>query len=136
MSDLTVTINANDGTITFTWTYDDSTNSVPITGFVLTIIPVNGGTNITRTLLPTELSFEYSLNQLMAKVQYRVSVSARNTQGESELIFRPFTTPEGILHYLPPSLRYFSIDHSKGLQCVAVRNKINVKDLWTVHDKN
>ena len=98
VSDLTTTIDLAAGTITFTWTYPDSLNEVPITGFIITITQDMGGADsITMELPPNQLSFTLPLSHFLNQIPYTASVTVRNLQGSSEPIFDPFTIP-GTLH--------------------------------------
>ena len=91
---MTTTFSVDEGIVTFTWTYDDSVNQVPATSFLVTIIPVMGGTNpISKELPPDQLSYTLPLSRLMKAVRYNVSVTVRNMQGASIPTFDPFTTP-------------------------------------------
>ena len=97
VSELTTTINLDEGMITFTWTY---ISGLPITGFVITITRAIGGTDlITRELPPDQLSFTLPLSHFMNQISYTASVTVRSLQGSSEPTFDdPFIIPGTFVH--------------------------------------
>ena len=85
-------INVDEGTVEFTWMYNDSVNDVPTSNFSLTIRL--GGQNVfTDTLLASRRSFSVPLSMLMDGQTYTVDVVVWNLQGNSLAISQIFNVP-------------------------------------------
>ena len=85
-------INLDDNEVVLTWTYNDSVNSVPAAGFVVTI--KLGDQIIETTVLPpVQRSYSLILSELMIDRMYSTEVAVRNLQGDSISITEIFTTP-------------------------------------------
>ena len=86
-------IDTSDGTVEFTWEYNNSRNGVPASGFIVAI-KRDGQDVITDTLSIDQRSYTVLLSRLMGGETYTMEVIVRNMQGDSEPISQIFNTPK------------------------------------------